>query len=208
MLNIIGAAVGALVLLVTVLIGAAAGAVQTLVTGAPTAMTCTLHPSDTQLMDLSTSSAAPSITELIPRAPTTVQRSLSLSGDQLSNAAIIMSVGKGMGLPPRAWLIAIATALQESGLHNLDHGDRDSLGLFQQRPSQGWGTPAQVMDPAYAASKFYSALQSVINHDPSWQTEPLTQIAQAVQNSGFPNAYAPWEQAAANAVLAVGSASC
>jgi hypothetical protein len=92
-------------------------------------------------------------------------------------------------LPARAWVIALATAQQESGLRNLNGGDRDSLGLFQQRPSQGWGTPQQIMDPMYAASKFYERLVQV----PNWQTIPLTEAAQAVQRSAFPNAYAQWE---------------
>jgi murein DD-endopeptidase MepM/ murein hydrolase activator NlpD len=79
--------------------------------------------------------------------------------------------------------------MQESSLRNLPGGDRDSVGLFQQRPSQGWGTPAQLADPAYAAGKFYSALAAV----PGWQAMPLTQAAQAVQRSAHPDAYAKWE---------------
>ena len=76
-------------------------------------------------------------------------------------------------------MIALATAQQESRLRNLDYGDRDSLGLFQQRPSQGWGTEAQVQDPVYAAGKFYDGLVKV----PDWETGRLTEIAQAVQRS-------------------------
>ncbi|MBO0870781.1 MAG: M23 family metallopeptidase, partial [Micromonosporaceae bacterium] len=95
--------------------------------------------------------------------------------------------------PPRGWVIAVATALQESSLHNLGnlgpHNDHDSLGLFQQRPSQGWGTPAQVMDPAYASRRFYQKLLTV----PGWQSLPLTEAAQAVQRSAFPDAYAKHE---------------
>jgi peptidoglycan DL-endopeptidase CwlO len=108
-------------------------------------------------------------------------------------AAVVGAAPSGtagaVALPARAWVIALATAQQESGLRNLDHGDRDSLGLFQQRPSQGWGTPAQIMNPAYAATKFYEHLVQV----PNWQTIPLTDAAQAVQRSAFPNAYAKWE---------------
>ena len=92
-------------------------------------------------------------------------------------------------LPQRAVIVALATALQESKLRNLNYGDADSLGLFQQRPSQGWGTAAQIMTPTYAAGKFYDALVKV----PNWQTIPLTQAADAVQRSAFPDAYRDWE---------------
>ncbi|ROO60343.1 hypothetical protein EDC02_2205 [Micromonospora sp. Llam0] len=112
---------------------------------------------------------------------------------QLHHAQVIVTVGARLGVPVRGQVIAIATALQESGLRNLGHlGDRndhDSLGLFQQRPSQGWGTPAQIMDPEYAAEAFYRKLVTV----PGWQTMPLTVAAQAVQRSAYPDAYAKWE---------------
>ena len=104
---------------------------------------------------------------------------------QVGNAAVIAAVGRRMGVPERGRVVAVATAMQESRLRNLDHGDRDSLGLFQQRPSQGWGTPEQVRDPAYAAGKFYERLVQV----PNWQTGRLTEVAQRVQRSGFPDAY-------------------
>lgn len=93
------------------------------------------------------------------------------------------------GLPARAATIALATAYQESGLRNLAHGDRDSLGLFQQRPSQGWGTVAQVRDPHYAAGKFYDALVKIKNY----QKLSVTVAADRVQRSAFPNAYADHE---------------
>ncbi|MCW2699439.1 MAG: hypothetical protein JWQ45_974 [Blastococcus sp.] len=114
---------------------------------------------------------------------------MTLTGEQVTNAATIARVGYARGLPDRAVVIALATAQQESRLRNLDHGDRDSLGLFQQRPSQGWGTPAQVRDPTYAAARFYERLVGV----PDWQTRRLTEVAQAVQRSGFPEAYQRWE---------------
>jgi peptidoglycan DL-endopeptidase CwlO len=94
-----------------------------------------------------------------------------------------------MGAPPRAWLIALATAMQESTLNNINYGDRDSLGLFQQRPSQGWGTPAQVTDPVYATTIFIERLLEV----PGWDSLPVTVAAQTVQRSAFPDAYAKWE---------------
>jgi hypothetical protein len=112
-----------------------------------------------------------------------------LTTEQGANAATIAAVARSRGLPARATVIALATAQQESRLRNLDHGDRDSLGLFQQRPSQGWGTPEQVQDPVYAAGKFYDHLVKV----PGWDTGRLTEVAQAVQRSGFPEAYQQWE---------------
>lgn len=117
----------------------------------------------------------------------------TLSQDQIHNAAVIISVGQQMQIPPRGWVIAIATALQESDLNNLGdlgaRNDHDSLGLFQQRPSSGWGTPAQIMDPVYASQKFYAKLLTI----KGWQTRALTDVAQAVQISAFPDAYAKHE---------------
>ncbi|MFI6687254.1 hypothetical protein [Streptomyces sp. NPDC050485] len=112
-----------------------------------------------------------------------------MSPEQAQNAATITAVGISRGMPERAVTIALATALQESGLRNLDHGDRDSLGLFQQRPSQGWGTAEQIMDPVYSAGKFYKHLAEV----PGYSRLPLTVAAQKVQRSGFPQAYAKHE---------------
>lgn len=112
-----------------------------------------------------------------------------LSDEQRQNAATIIGVGKGMGLPPKAWLVGLATAMQESALRNINYGDRDSLGLFQQRPSQGWGSPSEVTNPVYAATKFFQHLQAV----PRWDQLPVTVAAQTVQRSAFPEAYARWE---------------
>ncbi|MFM9373397.1 C40 family peptidase [Streptomyces sp. Da 82-17] len=108
---------------------------------------------------------------------------------QVSNAEKILATGVAMMVPARGQVVALATALQESGLRNLAHGDRDSLGLFQQRPSQGWGSADQVRDPVYASRKFYERLLQV----PGWESMTVTQAAQAVQQSGFPDAYAKWE---------------
>ena len=110
---------------------------------------------------------------------------VTVSAEQARHATTIAQVARDRGLPDRAVVIALATAQQESGLRNLDYGDRDSLGLFQQRPSQGWGTPEQVQDPVYAASIFYDRLVQV----PGWDTGRLTDVAQEVQRSGFPEAY-------------------
>jgi murein DD-endopeptidase MepM/ murein hydrolase activator NlpD len=121
------------------------------------------------------------------------------TAEQEQNASIIIGVGKSRGVPAYGWVVAIATSIQESGLRNLDYGDRDSLGLFQQRPSQGWGTPAQVRDPEYAAGKFYDALVKV----EGWQSMPVTVAAQAVQRSGFPDAYAAHDSVARELVQAL-----
>lgn len=115
--------------------------------------------------------------------------SFEFTPEQAVNAATIAAVGTGRGLPERAVTIALATALQESGLSNIEHGDRDSLGLFQQRPSQGWGTRKQIMDPTYAAGVFYEHLAKV----PDYTELPLTVAAQRVQHSGYPEAYAKHE---------------
>ncbi|MGW0028948.1 hypothetical protein ACWDXD_03815 [Streptomyces sp. NPDC003314] len=113
--------------------------------------------------------------------------------EQASNAATISAVGTTRGLPERAVTIALATALQESALRNIGYGDRDSLGLFQQRPSMGWGTPEQIMDPVYSAGRFYAGLEEI----PGYSRLPLTVAAQKVQKSGFPQAYAKHEPDAA-----------
>lgn len=126
----------------------------------------------------------------------------TFSAEQLANATTIYQVSVTLGLPMYAAQIAIATALQESSLISLDYGDRDSLGLFQQRPSQGWGTPAQIMDPVYASTKFYEALMKVQN----WQSIPLWQAAQDVQRSAYPYAYAKWSYPAGYLVSSVSGA--
>lgn len=115
--------------------------------------------------------------------------SYEFTPEQAVNAATIAAVGTGRDLPERAVAIALATALQESALRNIDHGDRDSLGLFQQRPSQGWGTEKQIMDPTYSAGIFYDHLVKVDDYTKL----PLTVAAQRVQRSGFPDAYAKHE---------------
>jgi hypothetical protein len=115
--------------------------------------------------------------------------SAGLSIEQAENASTIAAVAERRGLPARAISIAIATAFQESKLQNLEGGDRDSIGLFQQRPSQGWGSPQQLNDPYYAANAFYDALVEV----DGYEEMPITEAAQAVQRSAFPNAYADHE---------------
>ncbi|HEX5741526.1 MAG TPA: M23 family metallopeptidase [Pilimelia sp.] len=126
-----------------------------------------------------------------------------LSTSQLTNAAVIIRVGRQMGVPPRGWVVGVATAMQESRLSNLGHlgaaNDHDSIGLFQQRPSMGWGTPRQLRDPAYTARKFFAKLVRV----PGWQHLPLTRAAQKVQRSAYPDAYAKHEPLATDVVNAL-----
>jgi hypothetical protein len=113
----------------------------------------------------------------------------ALDPDQLLNASIITDVAMRRGLPEQAVIVALATAQQESKLKNLDYGDADSVGLFQQRPSQGWGLQEQILDPVYASGKFFDALVKVRN----WQGLTVAAAAQAVQRSAFPDAYASWQ---------------
>jgi hypothetical protein len=151
----------------------------------------------------SATSAAPGEQELHPLPVTAAQQQFTPTTEQLRNAKAIVDAGKEMGLPPRAWTIAVATSLQESNLRNLGHlgasNDHDSLGLFQQRPSTGWGTPEQVQDPTYAAKAFYRELARV----PNWDTLPLTQAAQKVQVSAYPDHYAKHEVQAGDIIEAL-----
>nr|WP_236718368.1 hypothetical protein [Actinoplanes sp. TFC3] len=121
---------------------------------------------------------------------------VTLYSVQMANAATISAIGLRRKMPERAIVVALATALQESKLENLDTGDRDSVGLFQQRPSQGWGTPEEIQDPRYSADKFYAALKKV----KGWKEMRVTDAAQKVQRSAYPNAYEKW--ADESAVLA------
>lgn len=117
---------------------------------------------------------------------------LDLDPEQAADAATIAAVAKTRGLPNHAVTIALAAALQESKLYNLGYGDRDSLGVFQQRPSEGWGTPAQLIQPAFAASAFFAHLARISG----WQTLPVATAAQLVQHSADGSAYAQWEEEA------------
>jgi LysM repeat protein len=126
-----------------------------------------------------------------------------LTAEMRNNAAIIVSVGRRIGVSDYGLIIALAAAMQESGLRNLDHGDRDSLGLFQQRSSTGWGTPQQIMDPVQASLAFFGGPSNPnagrtrgLLDIPGWTSMTVTQAAQAVQISAYPNAYAAWEASA------------
>jgi LysM repeat protein len=129
----------------------------------------------------------------------------ALSNEMATNARIIIQVGRELGIPNYGIVIALATAAQESHLRNLDYGDRDSVGLFQQRPTSGWGTESQIRDPRYAARAFFGGPTSTTPGDTiglldveQWQHMSLTDAAQAVQISAFPEAYAKWEVSAWN----------
>jgi hypothetical protein len=117
---------------------------------------------------------------------------LYLDTEQAANATTITAVAHRMGLPNHAVTIAIATVLQESKMHNVPYGDRDSVGLFQQRPSQGWGTPAQLLTPSYAAQAFYRHLVKVHG----WQRLPVALAAQSVQHSADGSGYEAWVEEA------------
>lgn len=116
-------------------------------------------------------------------------RTVSLTLEQAENASLIAAISVQRGMPARAASIALAAAYQESKLYNLEVGDRDSLGIFQQRPSQGWGTAEQILDPYYSTNAFYDALDKV----EGYESKRITVAAQEVQRSGFPEAYADHE---------------
>jgi hypothetical protein len=138
--------------------------------------------------------------KLIPHGVQGAQSRIPLNAEQTGNAKAIIAATKKAGMDERAAVVAIATSLQESKLENLGHlGDRndhDSQGLFQQRPSSGWGTVEQITDPAYSTTAFLKGLKQV----DGWQDMPLTQAAQTVQVSAYPDHYAQWEQQAADLV--------
>ena len=125
------------------------------------------------------------------------------SGERLAIARVAVRVADQRKLPGRAKLVILVTGFQESGIRNLPYGDADSIGWLQQRPSQGWGTVAQIMDPAYGAEKFYDALVQV----PGWQSLPVTVAAQRVQRSASPDAYAKWETPARALLAQLGDTS-
>lgn len=142
----------------------------------------------------------PSRDELIPHGIEGAQSRIPLDKAQLDNARAIVDAARKTGVGDRGAVIGVATSLQESKLYNLGHlgayNDHDSQGLFQQRPSSGWGSPEQITDPEYAATAFFDALRNV----GGWQDLPLTTAAQTVQVSAFPYAYAQWEEQAADVV--------
>jgi cell wall-associated NlpC family hydrolase len=184
-----------------ILLAAAGAGVASIIFGASDSATCNPTPP---------ASPAPGSAAPDPAAPDPAGSGAAAggvagyTGDQIGNAATIAAVGRQLAVPPQGQVVALAAAIQESGLRNLDHGDSDSLGLFQQRPSQGWGTPAQIMNPTHAAAAFYQHLLAV----PDWQQISVNDAAQAVQHSAFPHAYARHEQAARALLATVQGATC
>jgi len=164
------------------------------------ASTPAANPWDQVTATFSGPATPPAAAQLTPVGTSGPQGSMPISGAQYANATTIVQQVKARKMGIRSAVIAIATAMQESQLQNLSYGDADSLGLFQQRPSAGWGTPQQLLDPAYAANAFLTALQQHQQADPGWASQPLWATAQAVQASGFPTAYAQWESQAAGMV--------
>ncbi|GGO28661.1 hypothetical protein [Micromonospora parathelypteridis] len=158
------------------------------------------NPVDAKPVAVAVQADKPDTSKLIPHGTQGDQSRITLNDEQTANAKAIIAATKKAGLPERAAVISIATSLQESKLENLGHlgdmNDHDSLGLFQQRPSSGWGTPEQITDPAYSTTAFLKGLRQV----DGWQDMPLTQAAQTVQVSAYPDAYAQWEQQAADLV--------
>lgn len=142
----------------------------------------------------------PRTEDLVPHGLEGAQSRVPLDDAQVANAKAIIAEAKRTGVGERGAVIGVATSLQESKLYNLGHlgayNDHDSQGLFQQRPSSGWGTPEQITDPRYASRAFFEALKNV----PGWRDLPLTAAAQTVQVSAYPYAYAQWEQQAADLV--------
>jgi N-acetylmuramoyl-L-alanine amidase len=141
----------------------------------------------------------PGVAAVTPAGSTTT----ALTASMAANAAIIISVGKSLGVSNYGLVIALSAAMQESSLQNLNYGDRDSLGLFQQRPSAGWGAPAQLTNPTYASKLFFGGpsnpnrgITKGLLDIAGWQSMTVTQAAQAVQKSAYPDAYAKWEASA------------
>jgi hypothetical protein len=143
----------------------------------------------------------------LPDGPTTCEvagdKPVRLDGEQMANAATIAAVGRARSLPNQAIVIALATSLQEAKLRNLDHlgrrNDHDSLGLFQQRPSQGWGSAEEILDQRHAAESFFAALIRV----QGWEQMRVTDAAQQVQRSAHPEAYEKWADEARVLTLAL-----
>ncbi|MEU4777890.1 hypothetical protein [Micromonospora sp. NPDC023633] len=142
----------------------------------------------------------PDMGTLVPHGVQGAQSRIELSDEQVGNVKAIIAATKKAGMDERAAVVSIATALQESKLENLGHlgerNDHDSQGLFQQRPTSGWGTVEQITDPEYSTTAFLKALKQV----DGWQDMPLTEAAQTVQVSAYPDHYAQWEQQAADLV--------
>jgi hypothetical protein len=142
----------------------------------------------------------PPADRLVPAGTSGPQAWMSLGRAQQANARTIVAQALRQRLGVRSAVIAVATAMQESMLRNISYGSQESLGLFQQQPDCGWGTPAQIMNPVYSADAFLTALRHYQARNPHWARQPLWRVAQGVQRSAFPFAYAKWESQAAQLV--------
>ncbi|MGH3949615.1 MAG: C40 family peptidase [Pseudonocardiaceae bacterium] len=184
-----------------VLIGVVFGAVFTIVVATTAVVTTVNTHQQVQAADVANVSCEAMIGPTQPGLP---QRgsadATNLDDEQRSIVALIISIGKQRDLPPRAWQVAIQAGMTESGLRNLTYGDRDSLGIFQMRPSMGWGTPQEVTHPPYQVNKFYNVLENV----PDWEHRRPGDTAQAVERSAFPGRYHRWEAMAVHLVENVG----
>jgi hypothetical protein len=145
----------------------------------------------------------PAFDQLTPVGTSGPQSWMAMTAARYQNATTIVRQALDMHMGLRAAVIAVATAMQESTLLNIDYGSYDSVGLFQQRPSAGWGTPQQIMNPDYSARAFLSALRAYQGSNPGWAQQPLWEPAQGVQDSAFPYAYAQWEAEAAHVVATI-----
>lgn len=159
-----------------------------------------------------TASASPAMVPAVYVTPDAARPAdTELTAEMRGNAETIVSVGRSAGVSEYGLVIALAAAAQESGLRNVRYGDRDSLGLFQQRPSAGWGTPEQVLDPVRASNAFFGGAGNPnrgvtrgLLDIPGWEYMTVTQAAQAVQISAFPDHYAKWEPAARTWLAQIG----
>ncbi|OLR90193.1 C40 family peptidase [Actinokineospora bangkokensis] len=179
---------GATVVVAAVVVGL--GVVNTVVTTSEQAAQVRLASCNASLGPSSTAPAASG-----------AEAAQRLNPEQQGTVAAIITIGKQRGLPPLAWQVAIQAGMTESGLRSLGYGDRDSLGIFQMRPSMGWGSPEQVTNPEYAINKFYDVLTKL----PDWEQQRPGDSAQDVERSAFPERYHRWEAMAAHLIGTTGA---
>ncbi|TFD84859.1 LysM peptidoglycan-binding domain-containing protein [Cryobacterium serini] len=168
-----------------------------------------IYPGQVLTLPTPPAPASVSLAAIIPVATAGVVT--PMSEEMRQNAQTIVAVGRGAGVSNAGLVIALAAAAQESGLRNVNYGDRDSLGLFQQRPSAGWGTPEQVMDPVRASLAFFGGASNPnlnvtrgLLDIAGWESMTVTQAAQAVQISAYPDYYAKWETSAQSWLSEIG----
>jgi LysM repeat protein len=158
-----------------------------------------IYPGQTIAIPGEAAAPAPAPAPETDPAPAPSAETTPLTSEMRSNAAVIVAVGRSLGVDEQGLVVALAAAMQESGLRNLDHGHADSLGIFQQRPSQGWGSPEQIQDATYSSTAFFVGVrgktQGLLDIS-GWRDMTVTDAAQAVQISAYPDAYGKWEQSA------------